>query len=307
MLTDLTNELVINRIHNFRSVKELINDVFEALRDEYKSSKGLVKVLKHEETFLIVGDLHGDLQSLRYILRFADASSIHKLIFLGDYIDRGENQVETILVPLYLKLRYPESIFLLRGNHEPPEFLPVYPHDFPSELKHRYGSVDGGKLYSMFRELFQLMPHAMILDDVALLLHGGPPSVNINEALTMDEYLVGRSDEEYFKVIEEVLWNDPTEDIEYTVPSYRGAGYLFGRKVTEAALNITNTKVIVRGHEPCLDGFKTNHSNRVITLFSRLGPPYHNVYASFMTLAPKLKHEESHYLKSIIKFSYAHL
>ncbi|MEM0453383.1 MAG: metallophosphoesterase family protein [Sulfolobales archaeon] len=307
MLTNLTKELISNKVYDFKAVEKIINDAAEVLRNEFKSHKGLIRLFKPQESFLVIGDLHGDLQSLDYILRYAENLAIHNLIFLGDYIDRGSNQVETILIPLYLKLRYPENIFLLRGNHEPPEFLPVYPHDFPIELKHRYGTINGSKLYSSFKELFQSMPHAMILNELALLLHGGPPSTNINKARTPTEYLLGRNEDEYLKVIEEVLWNDPMEDTPYTEPSYRGAGYLFGCKISEAALNITNTKVIIRGHEPCFNGFKTNHNGKVITIFSRLGTPYNNAYASFMVLTPRLRPERGIASESIVKFSFREL
>lgn len=303
MLLDLVEDLINNKVHSAGSVKELVKDVLEVLREEFKSHSGLIQLSELQGSSLVVGDLHGDLQSLIHILRFAEASGIHNMVFLGDYIDRGENQVETILIPLYLKLKYSDNVFLLRGNHEPPEFLPVYPHDFPVELRHRYGSINGVKLYSDFKELFQLMPHAMVVDGIALLLHGGPPTRNTSKHITAYEYLVGRDSDEHLKILEEVLWNDPTEDTPYAEPSYRGAGYLFGYKVTESALNITNTKIIVRGHEPCFNGFKLNHDGRVITLFSRLGLPYNNTYASFMILTPKLKSEKLIPEEAIIRFS----
>ncbi|MEM2342567.1 MAG: metallophosphoesterase family protein [Sulfolobales archaeon] len=303
VLLDLIEDLITNKVHNASNVRKLVKDVLEVLREEFKSHNGLIRLSEPQEKFLVVGDLHGDLQSLTHILRFAEASNIHNMIFLGDYVDRGENQVETILIPLYLKLKYPDNTFLLRGNHEPPEFLPVYPHDFPVELRLRYGSIDGIKLYSDFKELFQLMPHALIVEGTALLLHGGPPTRNISKHITAYEYLLGRNDDERFKILEEVLWNDPTEDTPYAEPSYRGAGYLFGYEVTKSALSITNTRVIVRGHEPCFNGFKLNHDGRVVTLFSRLGPPYNNAYASFMILKPRLRSGKLIPEEAVVRFS----
>ncbi len=303
MLVDTINDLISNKVYSADYVGKLIGDVSEVLKEEYRACNGLIRMFKPLNKFLVVGDLHGDLQSLMYILKFADRSGIHSVVFLGDYVDRGERQVETFLIPLYLKLRYPENVFLLRGNHEPPDSLPVYPHDFPIELRRRYGSINGVKLYLSFKEVFQLIPHAMIVENNVLLLHGGPPTNNVYSSTNADDYLVGRGMDEHLKILEEVLWNDPIEEVPYAEPSYRGAGYLFGYRVTEAALNITKTKAIIRGHEPCFNGFKTNHKGRVITIFSRLGPPYDNAYASFMILTSKLRLDELTSEKVVMRFT----
>ncbi len=303
MLINSVEDLLNNKAFDVSSVNRLISDVSEVLNEERRRHDGLINIRQPQSPFLVVGDLHGDLRSLMFILKFAERSGIHNMVFLGDYVDRGENQVETLLTVLYIKLRYPEDVFLLRGNHEPPEFLPVYPHDFPVELRHRYGAIHGIRLYSRLKEVFQLMPHALIFGNTALLLHGGPPTHNIRNSSTVSEYLIGGDEAERLKILEEVLWNDPTEDVPYVRPSYRGAGYLFGHKITESALSITKTAVVVRGHEPCLEGFKTNHGGKVITIFSRLGPPYYNTHASFMILTPNSTPEELASDKSVIKFT----
>jgi len=293
--------VVSSNVYNVDYINSILSDSIKALEYEYSKYHGLITI--HDEgTYVIVGDLHGDLRSLKHIMEFIDKLSNYSLVFLGDYIDRGENQVETILIPLLMKLRYPDKVFLLRGNHEPPDFLPVYPHDFPIELIHRYGREHGLRMYELFKELFQLLPHSLIIKDTALLLHGGPPTQNINSVENVHDYLIGRGVADYVKILEEVLWNDPAEDIQYYEPSYRGAGYLFGPRITEKALNITNTKVIVRGHEPCVNGFKLNHDNRVVTIFSRLGPPYYNEYASFMVLKV-CEGQQMSIEDSIIRFS----
>jgi protein phosphatase len=82
--------------------------------------------------------------------------------------------------------------------------------------------------------------------------------------------------------LEEILWSDPDEAVEETSTSSRGAGNLFGRNLTKRTLAKLNVKILIRGHEPCEDGFKISHNGRVLTLFSRKGPPYFNVYGAYL-------------------------
>ncbi len=282
MIDELINR-VVNNVKDLNFMRSLLDEAADILSYEYERNKGLVEVPANGN-YLIIGDLHGDLISLKYILSNVRGLDDSSLIFLGDYVDRGRYQLETLSSILYIKLKHPDKVFVLRGNHEPPDFLPVYPHDFPKELVRTYGFLEGRSIYSRFTQLFQLLPHALIVERVALVLHGGPPVHNIGTASNRYEYLLGVDDEDRIKILESVLWNDPIEGEPYFLPSYRGAGYMFGYKITEAALQKTGAVVIVRGHEPCVNGFKFNHNMKVVTIFSRLGAPYNNNAASFMKL-----------------------
>lgn len=221
----------------------------------------------------VLGDLHGDLESLVKLLEGLGLEEEGTLlILLGDFVDRGPEQVELLYLLLRLKLQLPNRIVLLRGNHEGPPWLPVFPHDFPDRLARRYGAA-AGELYQKCVELFDALPHACRLGDV-LLLHGGLP----HRARRLEEL---RNPEP--EVLEELLWNDPSEEVAWAEPSPRGAGYLFGRAVTERFFAENDLRLLVRGHEPC-EGFKVNHRGSVLTLFSRLGPPYYNARAALLDL-----------------------
>ena len=90
---------------------------------------------------IVVGDLHGDLKSLVYILD--DSKFLSKarsggkvlLVFLGDYGDRGAHSAEVYYVVLKLKQMFPENVVLMRGNHEGPPDLVASPHDLPTQLR----------------------------------------------------------------------------------------------------------------------------------------------------------------------------
>jgi protein phosphatase len=71
----------------------------------------------------------------------------------------------------------------------------------------------------------------------------------------------------------------------------RGAGKFFGKNITEKVLAKLNVKVLIRGHEPCEEGFKINHEGKVLTLFSRKGSPYFNEHGAYLDLPLSEKFE----------------
>jgi len=234
---------------------------------------------------LIISDLHGDLKSLIYILK--ESGFLRKmnqkkdviLIFLGDYGDRGVYSAEVYYVVLKLKVLFPKSVFLLRGNHEGPRDLMVSPHDLPNIFRARFGKK-WEVAYLKIRELFEHLHNAVIIGERYLLLHGGLP---IN-ATTLEDLAYAHTKHPTESFLEEILWSDPTELYKGSCASPRGAGRLFGEDITEEVLKRFNVRFLIRGHEPCKNGFKINHLGKVLTLFSRKGPPYLNQFAGYLDL-----------------------
>jgi len=235
----------------------------------------LAKILSEGEA-LVLGDIHGDINSLKKILDIVDAEKFlsdkeNMIIFLGDYVDRGPHQYESLAFALLLRQEFGDQVLLLRGNHEPhPELIP-YPHDFPYVLKSRFPSK-WSEIYRSIFNFFQQLPIAAFSGNGLFFVHGGPPisDLNLNSLKTPST-----------RLIEEVLWSDPREDILDTMPSFRGAGLHFGKNITEKFLKINGLTAIIRGHEPC-EGYKLNHGGKVITIFSRSGSPYWNHKVGYM-------------------------
>ncbi|MEM0198614.1 MAG: metallophosphoesterase family protein, partial [Fervidicoccaceae archaeon] len=233
---------------------------------------------EHRGTAVFVGDIHGDLDSLSKILSRIDASLLDsgetQIFFLGDYIDRGPNQLECLFSVLELISHFPKSTVALRGNHEPLPSVTPYPHDFPAELNMRFGYERGSEIYNAARQLFDSLPFVFILNSEIIGVHGGLPTKNYMRAESLEEFLIGHGDQDFFDLAVELLWNDPIDDPIVRLPSPRGAGYLWGTLVTDWAKKSFSIGLIVRGHEPSDYGYKLQHNGTVLTLFSRMGPPY---------------------------------
>jgi len=247
--------------------------------------EGKLVTLAPEGEAIIVGDVHGDLESLVYILRdsgFLQNIQSHRdvmLIFLGDYGDRGLYSAEVYYMVLQLKKWFPENVILMRGNHEGPEDLLASPHDLPFQFRHRFGQ-NGESAYNSIRLLFDQLYNTVLVKERYILIHGGFPT----KARSLDDLAYAHKKHPKETFLEEILWNDPEEGIAETCASPRGAGKLFGHNVTTRFLGMFQVNMLIRGHEPSMEGFKLNQSGRVLTLFSRKGAPYYNEQAAYLKI-----------------------
>ena len=245
---------------------------------------------------LVIGDLHGDFESLIIILQtsgFVEKMEKTKeatLIFLGDYGDRGDKSAEIYYAILKLKLTFPGQVVLLRGNHEAPKDLLGYPHDLPFQFQNRFGE-DWKMAYEKTRALFAYLYNAVFVEDRYLMVHGGV-SPEIRSLQDIAQAQENRNE----ALLEDLLWSDPDENVRGISSSPRGAGKLFGKKVTKEVLGKLNAKILIRGHESSDVGFKIDHDGKVLTLFSRKGSPYFNRYGAYLQLPLSEKFENAQQL-----------
>ncbi|MGC9226433.1 metallophosphoesterase [Caldivirga sp.] len=244
-----------NRSH----FKELVDKALDKLSE----LDTLVKI--NSDKVVILGDLHGDLNSLEKVINDYPPGDWF-YIGLGDYVDRGEYQVETL--EGVLKLFLQGSMIPLRGNHESYVMNEVY--GFMDEALPLLGQ---GLLNTIMHELFPALPYAALLNDKILLLHGGLAKglETINDILKLSKH----DDEPSNPMAFQILWNDPSDEVKGFVDSPRGIGaYLFGPDVTMDFIKRNNINLIVRGHSYITEGYWKFHDGKVISLFTSSSGPY---------------------------------
>jgi diadenosine tetraphosphatase ApaH/serine/threonine PP2A family protein phosphatase len=245
------------------------------------------------ENLVIISDLHGDSNSLFRILSEINykqflSKELNKLVFLGDYIDRGSDSLSIIYSVCYLKSTYPDSVILMKGNHEAPAEFPFSPHDFPYEVEDRFGNR-WREIYKDILSMFRMLTLATVVKHKLLLVHGGLPTQEAAAENFRESIAFAHERQVRNSVLEEILWNDPRQNDENKGQerSRRGLGRYFGPNVTRTWLQATGTKAVIRGHEPC-QGFRLDHDNMIMTLFSCTGLYPNSAAAYLMINASKL-------------------
>ena len=171
-----------------------------------------------------------------------------RYVFMGDYVDRGYNGVEVLELLLALKIKYPEHITLLRGNHESRQICFAY--GFYEEITRKYGNANA---WEYFTDLFDYLPLAALVEGRIFCVHGGlSPYIS-----TVDQIrLINRKMEIPREgVFCDLMWSDP-DDIETWIVSCRGAGWIYGWKVVDEFNHINGLELICRAHQLVMEGFK---------------------------------------------------
>jgi protein phosphatase len=266
--------------------KKVILTISETQRKHLEIS-GKMVTLPRNTRAIIIGDIHGDLNTLHQILsinRWHQKTIEEKpvLIFLGDYIDRGPKQIQVLELIFNLLIKNPSRVILLRGNHEGPRDLPVSPHDFPKHLQKKYGN-NWRDAYNYYQEIFENLYTSVLIEKKALLVHGGIPT----KAQGLNDIINAHKTHPGTTTLMEILWNDPS-----TIPgihySYRGIGKLFGEDITLNFLDQIGVKYLIRGHECFNQGYHW-HNNRTLTVFSCKIPIYRNTHAAFVKYNQDIK------------------
>lgn len=251
----------------------------------------------------ICGDLHGKLDDL-FLIFYKNGlpSETNSYIFNGDFVDRGKNSIEILMILFVSFLIYPNSLHLNRGNHE--DFLMNMRYGFTKEILHKY-KLHGKKILQLLEELYAWLPIGTIVDNEVLVIHGGisestdlnllysikrnkmksvlMPPTPVDESHVIDgkkskigtargtklttSFSEQLAKHEWEQVID-ILWSDPRSKRGCYPNTCRGGGCYFGPDITSKILNKYQLKMIVRSHECKPEGYEVCHDGKVITVFS---------------------------------------
>ncbi|PGH28105.1 hypothetical protein AJ80_00363 [Polytolypa hystricis UAMH7299] len=208
----------------------------------------------------IVGDVHGQYTDLIRLFEMCGFPPAANYLFLGDYVDRGKQSLETILLLLCYKLKYPENFFLLRGNHECANVTRVY--GFYDECKRRCNI----KIWKTFVDTFNCFPIAAIVAGKIFCVHGGL-SPNLSH---MDDIrgIARPTDVPDYGLLNDLLWSDPADMDEDWEPNERGVSYCFGKKVIMDFLQRHDFDLVCRAHMVVEDGYEFFNDRVLVTVFS---------------------------------------
>jgi serine/threonine-protein phosphatase PP1 catalytic subunit len=234
-----------------------ITAICHRAREVFMSQPALLEL---DAPVKIVGDVHGQYTDLIRLFEMCGFPPTSNYLFLGDYVDRGKQSLETILLLLCYKLKYPQNFFLLRGNHECANVTRVY--GFYDECKRRCNV----KVWKTFVDTFNTLPIAGIVAGKIFCVHGG-----LSPALShMDDIrnIARPTDVPDYGLLNDLLWSDPADMEQDWEANERGVSYCFGKKVITDFLATHDFDLVCRAHMVVEDGYEFFTDRILVTVFS---------------------------------------
>ena len=245
-------------------------------------------ILKVSAPVKVFGDIHGQyIDLMNFFNKWGSPSEgpngdimTNDYLFLGDFVDRGNLSLETICLLMALKVKYPDQIHLIRGNHE--DILINSGFGFQNECQGRLhdDSDNDDSLFALINNFFEYLPFAAIIEDQILCVHGGIGS-NVKKLSDIEDIkrpfeVVHEAETREQKLAMDLLWSDPTDnDEEFGIqPNLQrdsnNLGHIvkYGPDIVKKFLKDNNLSYIIRGHECVLDGFERFAGGLLLTVFS---------------------------------------
>ncbi|KAM8714389.1 hypothetical protein ACLKA7_014509 [Drosophila subpalustris] len=208
----------------------------------------------------ICGDVHGQFQDLLRIFEACGEPPGTNYLFLGDYVDRGKQSMETICLLFAYMLRYPKQINLLRGNHEDASVNMLY--GFYDEMKRRFNT----KLWRCFVDCFNVLPVAATVNGRIFCCHGGlSPHL---KKLQQIQDLRRPTDVPESGLLCDLLWADLNRTSRGWGPNERGVSISYAEDIVSQFLKLNDFDLICRAHEVVEDGYEFFAARKLVTIFS---------------------------------------
>jgi serine/threonine-protein phosphatase PP1 catalytic subunit len=220
-------------------------------------------ILYLEAPLFIFGDIHGQFSDLVHFLEMCGLPPDNKFLFLGDYVDRGNNSIEVCMLLFAMKILFPESIYLIRGNHECPEVNRLY--GLYAECETRFG-VDKDIVFEKINNVLCALPLCTVINNKIFCVHGGI-SPHLNKLDDINKIMrFGKISDS--GLLCDLMWSDPTlSPVDWGMNS-RGISCTYNANSIEKFLKINKLQLICRAHQLVSEGYKFFANNKLVTVFS---------------------------------------
>lgn len=250
--------------------------------------RAVTEIFQKEPTLLdvpapvtVCGDVHGQYYDLMKLFDVGGDPKKTNYLFLGDYVDRGSFSIECLLYLYSLKINFPNSFWMLRGNHECKHLTEYF--TFKSECLHKYSMG----LYEECLRSFNALPLAAIMNKQFFCVHGGisPDLKTLDDLRKLNRF----REPPTRGLMCDLLWADPIESYDdddtresFVRNSVRGCSYSFTYNASCAFLERTGLLSIIRAHEAQDAGYRMYKKTQtmgfpsLLTMFS--APNYLDTY-----------------------------
>ena len=259
----LKEKLIESKKNNYcNNIRLSEREIFTVIDTVYPIIEKEESMLELEPPIYICGDIHGQFYDLLRIFEILKYPPQSKYLFLGDYVDRGKKSLECILLLLCLKIKYPENIFLLRGNHESADINRIY--GFYDECKRKVSL----KIYKKFCNIFNILPITAIVGEKILCMHGGL-ALDL-KTITQLKTIKRPTEIPEEGLLCDLVWSDPDETVlfDFMTNKERGISVCFSKQTVEEFNEKNGLDLICRAHQVVEEGFQFFANMKLITIFS---------------------------------------
>lgn len=250
-----------NKPFRFNISSNVIIKLCELVKPIFKNE---LNVLKINSPLNIFGDIHGQFSDMIHFLEMTGLPPIQHFLFMGDYVDRGNNSVEVCALLFAMKIMFPDNINILRGNHECPEVNSMY--GFLTECESRFGS-EGRNVFNKINDVLCILPLCAIVSEKIFCVHGGisPHLKKIDDINKINRFTTIPDG----GLLCDLLWSDPNNSQNETWGmNSRGISCTYNMNAVNTFLKNNKLELICRAHQLVSEGYKFTHNNKLITVFS---------------------------------------
>ncbi|KAA0194334.1 Serine/threonine-protein phosphatase [Fasciolopsis buskii] len=254
-------------------------DVCNMVTEQLLADPPLIE-LTTDNSLMIIGDTYGQHSHLVRLFNYYGHPPKQRYLFLGNFVSANVRAIETVALLLAYKLRYPKSIYLLRGKHECAHVTKFY--GFYDECLKRFTR----RIWNVIIDVFNYLPVAAIIDDKIMCVHSGlsplPQEMDVRGLASLKEFVKKSitlpSELESSRLIAHFVWSEPEASLDFWDQNPAGQGYLYGIKAVQDFCERFELQQIIRSSEMLKTGFESFPCPKLLTIFS--APDYMEYYAN---------------------------